>query len=351
MTYDPVPWAIGGGAVHSSEVARLVTYIATGGRQGVLNGTDFAVLPLTIPGAGVLVQPGAAVILNRALNVTNDSYVVRMPTQDTVVTTPNGAGGIRSDLVIARVENPFLSGEPWSIPTDVTIGPYVFTRILQNVPAGTSSVTALNLGYSAIPLARIDFPVSTAAVTAGMIKDLRAVVNPVAVTPIPAPAADHDDDDCERNWIYVLCPSQGAAETGGDILLASNQTFIDWPIHGTWTVRFPRWATHVEFDLKVNNCQVNNADAWGELQLLVNGVVAKNMVFDFNMRLQNNGIRQIMCVAGEYLIPPALRGKTVTCKLQAKYYSDPRCVGSFVRANASCYTSGQMFHHQKPCYS
>jgi hypothetical protein len=332
-------------------VARLVAYLATGGRQGVLGALDLAVLPLSVPGQGVRVMPGAGVILNRALNAVSDSYVVRMPSQDTVTTVANGPGSVRSDLVIARIENPFISGEPWSTPVDVTTGPYIFTRILQGVPAGTKSVDVLGLGYSAIPLARIDFPISTATVTAGMIKDLRSVVNPAALTPVPAPDADGETGDIERNYIYVLCPSTGVAETGGDLHLASHTAFHDWPIAATWTVTFPKWCTHVEFDLRVNNVQVNDADAWGEIQLLVNGVSAKVMVYDFNMQVAGNGIRQIMCLGGEYLVPPSLRGKTVTCKIQAKSYVDPRVTGCIIRANASCYTSGHMHFHAKPVLS
>src|SRR4051812_43725829 len=150
MPWDSVPWAVGGGAQHSSEVARLVTYIATGGQQGILNSTDLAVLPLLVPGAGVRVEPGAAVIVNKALNALNDSYVARLPSEDVVTTNANGGAALRSDLVVARVENPFISGEPWALPSDVTVGPYIFTRVIQGVPANTITLDALNLGYTGI---------------------------------------------------------------------------------------------------------------------------------------------------------------------------------------------------------
>ena len=347
MAFESVPWAVGGGAVHSSELARLVTYIATGGRQGVLGPTDLVVLPLAVPGAGVRIMPGASVIRNKALNTSADSYVMRAPSETIQATTPNGAAGPRSDLIYARVENPFISGEPWTTPGDVTVGPYIFPRVQQGVPSTTKSLDQLNLGYTGVPLARIDFPINTSTVTAPMIKDLRSVVNIAALTDYPSTVVDGADADLVRNYNYVLCPSVGP-ENGGDVLLASHTTFRDWPVAATWNVTFPDWCTHIEFDLRVNNVQVNNADAWGEVQLVVNGVAAKVAVFDFNLQVINNGIRQTMCIGGEYEIPAALRGNTVTCKLQSKYYTDARTSGSFIRANNSTYTSGFIFHHSRP---
>ena len=109
---------------------------------------------------------------------------------------------------------------------------------------------------------------------------------------------------------------------------------------------FPKWCTHTEFDIRINNVQVNTADMTGNLRLLINGVVAATMVYDFNY--QANPTRQTMVIGGEYEIPAALRGKTVTCKIQAQSVlnNSSRC-----RANSSTYTSGHMHHHHKPSYS
>jgi hypothetical protein len=342
MTWDPVPWCVGGGAVHSSEVGRLVTYLATGGRQGVLLPTDLLVTPMTVPGQGVFVSPGACVILNRAAGAAYDSYVARMPSQDTVATTPNGAAGPRSDLVIARVENPFISGEPWSPPSDVTVGPYIFTRVVSNVPPGTKSVDALNLGYTAIPLARIDFPVSTGTVTAAMIQDLRSVVNLAALTSSTTPGADGDNGGEPPNFRMVWVPL-----LTNEIINWTQQTFVDWPVQSNWVLRFPAWSTYIEFDLRLNNVFIKDGNAWGEIRLLINGQVASTSNFDFNFT-PNDPQKCTFTIGGGWNVPQSLRGKSATCKLQLRYLPEPRNVNGNMHADLTSYTSGIMMHYSRP---
>lgn len=198
MGHEPVPWAIGGGAQMSATVARLLAYLGGGGEtEGVAAPTSCAVAAMPTPGASVRVAPGPYLIRNRALAGDYQDYVGMVRSQDVVNVTATSSAGPRSDLVVIRVENPFISGEPWQVPTDVANGPYVFTRVIENVPADTTSVHALNLGYTAITLARIDIPASTATITDAMITDLRTVVNPGTGTggqPPPGGGGDGGDD-------------------------------------------------------------------------------------------------------------------------------------------------------------
>jgi hypothetical protein len=348
MAFDPVPWAVGGGAVHSSEVARLMTYLATGGQEGVLGSLDLAVSPLAVPGTGIRVAPGACVIRNRASGTSYDTYAARMPSQTTLTTTPNGPSAPRSDLILARVENPFISGEPWSIPSDVTVGPYVFARIVQGVPITTRNVASLNLGYSGIALARIDYPINTGTVTAGMIKDLRCVTNPAAVSPFPSPDADDEDGGEARNYEFVNQPHTG----GNDIITYTATTYQNWPTDAVWSLRIPWWATHMEYDLRVNNAQVRDNNATGNTQFVVNGVAVKSVVFDHNLQTDTatwNYERVQMPIAGEYVLPPALRGTTITCRFQAKFNSgDPAITNCKLVADNSTYTGGFIFFHCRP---
>lgn len=347
MAFDPVPWAVGGGAVHSSEVARLLAFIATGGREGVLHPTHLAVLPLAVPGQGIRVQPGACVMVNRATNTSNDSYVARIATQEIVTTTPNGPGAPRTDLVCARLENPFISGEPWQIPPDVTAGPYIFNRIIEGVPPGTISLTGLGLGYTGIPLARIDYPVSTGTVTAGMITDLRSVVNPAAITEVPAPAADVNDGAEPSNYRFVNQPHTGGADV---ISYPTHTTYTNWPRDAVWSLRIPKWCTHIEFDLRINNVQLKDGNATGSTLFTVNGGAVNAMVFDHNYT-PSNPIRVTLLNAGTYSVPSWLRGATVTCRLQTRYNpGDSQLVGSVLTADNSSYTAGLMFHHARPVF-
>lgn len=180
MSWDSVPWFVGGGAEHSPEVARLLAYAATSGAEGVVSPGDLKVLPLNVPGSSVRVSLGAALIRNRAAGGTAQTYVARNPIEDVVAIAATGSGGGRSDLIVAQIEDPFMAGEPWQDPADPKVGPYIFTRVISNVPAGTTSLQGLSgyRGRSAVVLARIDLPASTGTVTAGMIVDLRKVALP-----------------------------------------------------------------------------------------------------------------------------------------------------------------------------
>ena len=60
MSFDSVPWFVGGGALHSPEVARLLAHAATSGAAGVVTPADLAVSALPVPGASVRVAVGGA---------------------------------------------------------------------------------------------------------------------------------------------------------------------------------------------------------------------------------------------------------------------------------------------------
>lgn len=180
MPLDSVPWFVGGGAQHSPEVARTLAYAATGGKQGIVSPSDLKVTATAVPGGTVQVSVGAAVIPSRNSTGANQSYIARMNTADTAAIAATSSSGGRSDLVVIQIEDPFVSGEPWQDPSDPTVGPYVFTRVISNVPAGTTDLNDVS-GYggrTAITLARIDIPASTGTITNAMITDLRDLANP-----------------------------------------------------------------------------------------------------------------------------------------------------------------------------
>jgi hypothetical protein len=271
---DGVPWAIGGGAEHGAEMARLLAWAAIGGQEGVFSSVDLQVQALAVPGAGIRVLPGSCGILNRALNASKEAYLQRLFTQDEVATNPTGAGGGRSDLVIASVENPTISGEPWPIPPDIAHGPYIFTRVLENVGSGVKSVHALNLGYSAITLARIDYPASTGTVTQAMIKDLRTVVNPL--TGGTQPADDGGGEGPPGDPPPVVCPGGGGDDgdnDDGDLIPANQTTSIPWPFTANWDIQVPDWATHFDAKIEVKGVQIRLGSLGGFLGLLVDGLL------------------------------------------------------------------------------
>ncbi len=184
MPLDSVPWFVGGGAVHSPEVARVLAYAATNGNEGIVTSSDLRVTATGTPSSQVQISVGAGIVLNRAVGGSLQSYIARMPTSATVGVSATSSSGPRRDLVVLQVEDPYMSGEPWQDPADPTVGPYVFIRVIPNVPAGTTDIHDVSgySGRSAITLARIDIPASTATITNSMITDLRTMANPRETT-------------------------------------------------------------------------------------------------------------------------------------------------------------------------
>lgn len=171
MSNFTTPWFIEG-ALHSAQVARNLVYAATGGKQGLVTSADCQVLELATPGGSVRVVPGTVVATAQGL--ADESYLARLPVEDTVAITPTDSTAARSDLIVVRVVNPAYETAPADWPAiDPSNGPFVQTYVYEGVPAGTTDVQAVDPGVSAITLARVDLPVSTATVTQGMIVDLR----------------------------------------------------------------------------------------------------------------------------------------------------------------------------------
>lgn len=290
MGWDSVPWFVGGGAQHSPEVARLLSYVAFGGAEGILGPGDLKVQALAVPGSSVRVAPGACAILSRALGGAYQAYAGRMPTEDTVAIAATGSAGGRSDLIVARIEDPNLSGEPWGAPVDPAVGPYIFTRVIANVPATTTTVAELGLGYSAVALARVDIPASTATITDAMIVDLRKLARPRR----------------ERR-LFTAVPA-------ADDLLTS-PAFAQWPAVATWDVDVPAWATKAVllislWSLRANRFDVNTAGGfWGQLRgALSGGGYTPNAGYDVNIPAVNNYDRVSAGVAATLTLGAGIPG-------------------------------------------
>jgi len=234
---DPVPWFVGGGAVHSPEVARLLAYAATAGAEGIIEPTDLKVAPLAVPGQSIRVLPGAGVIKSRAASNARQSYIASNPTETAVGVTATGSGAGRSDLVVLQIEDPNVSGSGWPVPADRAAGPYVFARIIPNVPAGTTRLQDVSgyAGRSAITLARIDLPASTATVTAGMIVDLRKM--------------------CQARTARFYDVDSGS---GGRL---TTNAQAQWPTN-VRQVEIPEWATHFIGKVGLNQLQQTGGNVY-----------------------------------------------------------------------------------------
>lgn len=323
MAFDPVPWFIEGGAQHSAEVARLLAHIATGGGEGVLNATDMRVLALSVPGTAVRVMPGACAIRNRSLGSENQSYLARsMVEVDDLDVPASGSSGARSHLVVARVENPYISGEPWGAPPDVEDGPYIYPRLISDVPITARSVHELGLGYSAITLARITVPSNTATVTQSMITDLRGLVNPITgpqPNPDPDPPDENDDvPEVTEKTFFDIKNFSGSAEA---LATSPSSTWHNFPSAADWLIPIPTWATGADVYLQVANVRLDLGGAIGDYRVSIdNGAVTSVPVtYDFLHNKPEPGwTRQMMVAASTVAIPASMRGKIKRFRGQAR---------------------------------
>lgn len=352
MTMNGVPWAVGGGAIVDEGVARMIPHFMFAGQEGVMNSADCLVKQLSVPGGSVRVSPGAFMIKARGSGQLYESYLNRITADETIAISPTG-GSSRSDLVILRIEDPHVVGEPWSDPPDVTAGPYCFVRVVPGVPSSLTKLSTLGNNWSAIALARIDIPAATGTITTAMIKDLRSLVNPVT-GPQPPPIIIYiEDDDCPDNSPTIWADAKTGTGTygSGSAVLAPTpiNVYTYWPSFADWVVPVPKWATGVDFFYTLNSPQYAG-NAWGETRLewkIIGTTVTSNSnMYDVNNSPSNvYDVRMPHTMAQSLYIPKAMRGKCVRVRAQARPLANE---GSNVNADRTSTAYLQCIFKQKP---
>src|SRR5690606_29355376 len=251
-------WAIDGSDTvqvkHPASLARLQTYAAHQGTFGVIDPLDLRILAAEVPNTTVRVMPGAASVPCKAGNVRSQAYEVELTEPDVIPITPTDAGGGRSDLIVVRVENPFLAGESYDLPDEPEEGPYTYVRVIQGVPSGTSDYYELEPGQygnvlvseydSVITLARLDLPASTGTVQQSHLTELRSIAEPGGTR--------HGENTIEMNpWTESRVsgapsnpdnPHQRPGDSDPRILV-SDGTYKNWPPEASWEIAVPEWAT------------------------------------------------------------------------------------------------------------
>lgn len=299
MTWDPVPWFVGGGAVHSPEVARALAYAATNGKEGVVLPGDLRVHALAVPGQGVQVDDGGAYILSRAAGQNEQTYVGRNPTADTIAITPTGSTG-KSVLIGVRVEDPSVAGEPWADPSDPAKGPYIFTRAI-NCPAGTTSWQSVSgrANDTALALARIDMPPNTGTITDSMVTNLRSLANPRSERVIVKGTIDGTRVTLTKDWKA-------------------------WPIRPIGGIWIPWWATHATIRMD-HTIRFVSGSAYAQFQGFMGPAGRQDSTTLYGDQLidstSNTGeYRQPFIVPsdGYFPIPAAYRSTTAQLSFRAK---------------------------------
>lgn len=294
MPWDSVPWFTEGEAEHSSEVARLLAYAAFAGAEGIIGNSDLQVKALATPGASIQVMTGACAVLNKAAGGRYQAYAARLPTADTVNIAATGSSA-RSDLIVARIENPYSYGETWPQPSDPANGPYVFTRVISGVPKTTTRVKQVRPSDSAITLARIDIPANTSSITQGMIKDLREMANPR-----------------RRRVVRAL---RGVWTTPDEVGNTKYPSWEEFPNGARWDIEVPEWATSATIMATWAGLdQRNSKDSYGRLRVAL-GTVATGET-RFNCDWVGSSQRFTLVGGGTVAIPSSMRGNVYDAVLE-----------------------------------
>lgn len=296
MTFDPVPWLVAGGAQHSAEVGRTLAFAAMGGKEGIIGGDSLKVTAQASPAGSVRVDTGAVAIENTYAGQEAQMYVGRNISSQNVTVAATG-GTPRSDLIIARIDDPQYGG---TTPPDVAVGPYVKFDLVSNVGSSAIDVPP-EITYPAIALARVDVPASTSAITNAMITDLRGGVAGSAgykkITRQYAPTAD----------VSLTAAPPGTA----------------WPLVGGWSVDVPDWATKMAVRALLSGIRGDHHATlanYGKLWIVVGagaptGITGETTKYEVPEGPGGQDRHNLVAGFADVLIPAGLRGTTTTVKI------------------------------------
>lgn len=305
MTWDAIPWALNGQVAHSADLARLGLYVGSGGEEGVVGATDLAVIPTNPPSAAVQIRPGAALINNRAIGSAYESYAARHLNYETVPIVGTGGAG-RTDMVIARIEDPFEDGEPWADPAPGTqnFGQYVRSAVISGVSGDPYTVANAGLGYSAIALALVKLPPNTGAVQAEHIIDIRQLTR-------TRHAQDMVTAEFEQERL-LSAPDDGE--------------YVTWLPEIISNVRVPTWAVEANVKCTISGVMHgeagdNDGEGWnvrGDLRVSMSGRNTPGTRFNFSTATGMD--RGIVMAGGKIKIPVSsgLRGQMAEIRLEGR---------------------------------
>lgn len=317
MTFASAAWAIDG-AIVGSALARLSSYAESGGVEGVVSIGDLTVTPLDVPGPGLQISPGGALLLNRYQSPKiNQTYTVLNSGAQILDSTsmPPVATSRSYHLVVITVGDPEFpqAGHPWMTSNDPVAGTettfqYVRPYILRNVPSGAiASPTAAaryirdNIAYPAVALAGLDIPANTATITSSQIIDLRKVARPRNTEEMFTAAGSSSN------------PLNGAGGVAGQ--------YENWPNTATFSVDIPDWATVAKVQAFVESATLSKAGS-GALRVTIVGA-GSTPATNLNESTPANGVDRIgYNIGGKITIPAAVRGTTVQVRIEGMPKTD-----------------------------
>lgn len=310
----PNPWYINANARHQAATQRLLAYAAVEGQEGVLGATHLEVRAAQTPNGTIQAYPGAYSVLAKHLGGSFEAYLGKIDVAETVAVNPTNSSGPRTDLVILRVENPYVTGSgAWAAPADTVEGPYVHVRVIEGVDPNLVHVLGHNNTWSAITLARITRPANTGFVNQGHITDLRSlatlreqrliVINNQSPT-IPPIAQDY--------WTESTPVGNNAQ------LLGSETGWKDFPSGLSWNVPVPIWALGVDIDV-LTQPALTLGSLSGQFRVVFGTDTPDAVPTDFAEDLDGTTRRRpIFMIGGTESLSSGIRGTVVSVKIQAR---------------------------------
>ena len=302
MAMERVPYLVGGGFEHSAEVMRAMLAASTSGAEGIVNAGDFKVRPLAVPGTSVRVAPGNALIRNSYGGGQAQTYACRAGSETVVAIEATGSAGSRTDLIVARIDDPTYQGGAFD---PLTFEAARF-EVIQGVPASTKTVAGLGLSYPAIALARVTLPASTGTVTAGMITDLRKLAQPR-----------------KERHLFI----EPLVTDDGNLRLYSTETHGQvWPNTTSWRVDVPSWAQRMRVVANWGGVLIRGvsepANAYGTIwaRLGSGSTVVDTQRTGWNISdAPTDNVRESWMTGDDHAVPAALRGVSdVTLELRGR---------------------------------
>lgn len=305
MTFNSTAWAIDG-ARTSASLARRQAYASTGGNEGIVSAADLKVSPLAVPGVGLRIAAGSALILNRYQGASiNETYTVANEGEHTMDSTemPPADPAARTHLVAITIGDPGGSqvGHPWMGSGDPPDGTeetfqYVRPHIIRNVPANSTAAYADSLGYPALIIARLDIPANTTTIQASMITDLRTLAQP---------------RNTERVEHIAGAPSNFL--NGGDG--GTPGVYENWPNTVYIDLAVPKWATRALITGFVEGARLTKAGGGKLRAAFVDG--GATPITQVNESAPTTGSdRKGYNIGGEIAIPEPYRGTTRRLRIE-----------------------------------
>lgn len=327
MTLNTAAWAIDGATIDSS-LARTEAYANSSGEEGIVQKGDLKVSPLDVPGNGLKISSGAALVLNRYQSTPDQMYVVTNPGSHTVpsASMPPSNVSVQTYIVAIAVGDTEFnnSGHPY-MPASIPVEDQPDYEYVRPIVVLETAFNARN--YPAVPLARLVVPANTTTITSGMLTDIRALARPRTKLEMA-----HTAGPASTN------PLNGAGGTPGQ--------YERWPNVGVITVTIPTWAVRAKVIGFVEGVKITKAGTGG-LKAYIETTGLGTSLTNINESDPTSGPdRRSYNFGGEITLTDALRGTSQTFSVQATPNDTPS--KGFLEADQYSSVAIQIYFEEKP---